>query len=158
MQADSAFCSPGTEVHSEATGDTDVRIRTGIFCHETKTEETMPPLVLIHATHHHVPTAAQSPGTAVRRPVWGRQCWTSATPRWSYAEPPRSAWSAAGPRTSSPLVSCKDRGVLVRLQQIHPSPQCFYHLNNYHTIIRVYCISLFIILNDSILQQSQFQH
>ncbi len=69
-------------------------------------------LLHIHATHHHVPMAALSRGTAVRRQVEAQRCSTSVMPQWSYGGLPQSAWSAAGPRRSSPMVSCKNTATL----------------------------------------------
>ena len=80
-----------------------------------------------HATHHHVPIAALSRGIAVRRLVGELQCSTSVMPRWSYGEPPRSVWFAAGLHKSSPLVSCKNKATFYwTFQKIHAS--CWYFL------------------------------
>lgn len=58
------------------------------------------------ATHRRAWAADPSPGTAVRRRAGAPRWWIGATPRWSCGGPPRSAWSAAGPRRSSPWLSC----------------------------------------------------
>lgn len=83
-------------------------------------------------------------------------------PQWSYEEPPQSAWSAAGPHRSSPLMSCKDRHILVR----HSKNVFFPQLNNYHTwsvlllsdSVKYRLISLYFTINGSVLQKCQFQH